>query len=343
MNEATRILLIYTGGTIGMVKSVQSEALKPFDFGSLEKTLPELTHIGCSIDFEVLSPVIDSSNMDEKVWASLAGIIESNYDDYDGFVILHGSDTMSYTASALSFMLENLDKPVILTGSQLPIGITRTDAKENLITSIEIAAKRNFKNGPMVPEVAVYFEYQLYRGNRTVKQSASHFEAFNSPNYPPLAEAGVELVFQPSHIAKPKKRPFAVKDQFDPSVMGIRLFPGLKVNQLSYQLENPGVRCFIIETFGSGNAPTDKAFITILEKAIKRGVHLINVTQCTSGRVQMGRYETSEQLLRIGMINGKDITFEAAITKAMYLLGQGWNGRSFKSRFEQNLRGELTE
>ncbi len=342
MSEWNKILLIYTGGTIGMVMSVESKALKPFDFGSLKDTLPELEHIGCTIDFEVLNPIIDSSNMSPAVWSKLARMIFDRYNDYDGFVILHGSDTMSYTASALSFMFENLGKPVILTGSQLPIGITRTDAKENLITSIEIASKRDLKGRPMVQEVAVYFEYQLYRGNRTVKHSASQFEAFTSPNFPSLAEAGVELVFQSNHILKPKKKPFHLHESFDNSVVGIRLFPGLGAEQLTHLINVPNIKCVILETYGSGNASTEHSFINVLKEAIKKGVHLVNVTQCSAGRVQMGRYEASEQLLKIGMINGKDITFEAAITKAMYLLGQGWNKRSFKSRFEQNLRGELT-
>jgi L-asparaginase len=342
MSESNKILLIYTGGTIGMVMSVESKALKPFDFGSLKDTIPELEHIGCTIDFEVLNPIIDSSNMSPAVWSKLARMIRDRYNDYDGFVILHGSDTMSYTASALSFMFENLEKPIILTGSQLPIGITRTDAKENLITSIEIAARRDYKNRPMVPEVAVYFEYHLYRGNRTIKQSASQFEAFASPNFPALAEAGVELVFQSSIIRKPRKKEVHLNDSFDNAVVGIRLFPGLGVEQLDHLISVPNIKCVVLETYGSGNASTDKAFLAVLQKAVKKGIHLVNVTQCSSGRVQMGRYEASEELLKIGMINGKDITFEAAITKAMYLLGQGWNKRSFKSRFEQNLRGELT-
>ncbi len=343
MSRTPRILLFYTGGTIGMVKSPNSPALMPFDFGDLEVILPELEHIGCSIDFEVLDPIIDSSNMQPAVWARLAIDIYNRLDDYDGFVVLHGSDTMAYTASALSFMFEHLNKPAVFTGSQLPIGITRTDAKENLITSIEIAAAKGFRGKPLVQEVCIYFEYHLYRGNRTTKQSASRFEAFDSPNYPALAEAGVDLKFEENYLMKAPKLPVHLHTDLDTNVIGIKLFPGMQAKHLKHMLDTPGLKCAVIETFGSGNAPTAEPFIESLREAQENGVHLVNVTQCLRGRVQMGRYESSEALLDLGMVTGKDLTFEAAVTKAMYLLGQGWDGRSFKKRFEKSLRGELTD
>lgn len=343
MSKSPRILLLYTGGTIGMVKSPTSPALIPFDFGTLEDTLPELEHIGCAVDFEVLNPIIDSSNMQPAVWARLAIEIYNRLDEYEGFVVLHGSDTMAYTASALSFMFEHLDKPVIFTGSQLPIGITRTDAKENLITSIEIASAKSVRGRPLVQEVCIYFEYHLYRGNRTTKQSASQFEAFDSPNYPALAEAGVDLKFEKTHLRKTPKLPVHLHTDLDTNVIGIKLFPGLQVKHLEHMLNTPGLKCAVIETYGSGNAPTSDSFVSALKGAQERGIHLVNVTQCLRGRVEMGRYEASEALLELGMVSGKDLTFEAAITKAMYVLGQGWNGRSFKKRFEKSLRGELTD
>lgn len=343
MSTSPRILLLYTGGTIGMVKSPTSPALIPFDFGDLEATLPELAHIGCSIDFEVLEPIIDSSNMQPAVWARLAIEIYNRLNQYDGFVVLHGSDTMAYTASALSFMFEHLNRPIIFTGSQLPIGITRTDAKENLITSIEIAARKNLRGKPLIHEVCIYFEYHLYRGNRTTKQSASQFEAFVSPNYPPLGEAGVDLKFEKNYLMKAPRLPIHLHTDLDTNVVDIKLFPGMQAKHLRHMLETPGLKCAVIETFGSGNAPTAQPFLDALKEAKDRGVHLVNVTQCVRGRVQMGRYEASEALIDMGVVSGKDLTFEAAITKAMFLLGQGWDGRSFKKRFEKSLRGELTE
>ncbi|QTN38025.1 asparaginase [Cryomorphaceae bacterium] len=343
MSEQPRILLIYTGGTIGMVQSPSSPALIPFDFGDLEATLPELAHIGCSLDFEVLQPIIDSSNMQPAYWARLAIEIYNRMDQYDGFVVLHGSDTMAYTASALSFMFEHLHKPIIFTGSQLPIGITRTDAKENLITSIEIASQKSLRGVPLVQEVCIYFEYHLYRGNRATKMSASHFEAFASPNYPALAEAGVDLHFEKSQMLKAPKLPLHLHTDLDTNVIGIKLFPGMQAKHLAHMLETPGLKCAVIETFGSGNAPTAEPFLETLREAQDRGLHLVNVTQCLRGRVQMGRYEASEFLMELGMVTGKDITFESAVTKAMFVLGQGWDGRSFRKRFEKNLRGELTD
>ena len=334
MSFTPRILLLYTGGTIGMVKSLTSTALIPFDFGHLEDTLPELEHIGCTVDFEVLEPIIDSSNMQPAVWARLAIEIYNRIDEYDGFVVLHGSDTMAYTASALSFMFEHLNKPIIFTGSQLPIGITRTDAKENLITSIEIAAQKGLKGIPLVQEVCIYFEYHLFRANRTTKQSASQFEAFVSPNYPSIVEAGVDLKFERNYLLKAPKHPVHLHTEIDSNVIGIKLFPGMQAKHLNHLLDIPGLKCAIIETFGSGNAPTAEPFLDSLREAYEKGVHLVNVSQCLRGRVQMGRYEASEALLELGMVSGKDLTFEAAITKAMYLLGQGWDGRSFKKRFE---------
>ena len=285
MEKKTNILLIYTGGTIGMVKDFKTGALKAFNFNELIKNLPELNHLDCQLKGISFENPIDSSNMNPKHWMTIAKIIQNHYDEYDGFVVLHGSDTMSYSASALSFMLENLTKPVIFTGSQLPIGDLRTDAKENLITSIQIAALCE-NDKPVVQEVGLYFEYKLYRGNRTTKISAEHFEAFTSLNYPALVESGVHLnVNYPSLLGHIKKdKAFKVHMNMDTNVAILKLFPGLNQSVLECILNTKGLKALVLETYGAGNAPTDEWFLEALEKAIAQGLHIINVTQCSGGR-----------------------------------------------------------
>lgn len=343
MERKTKIQMIYTGGTIGMVKDYDSGVLKPFNFKKLLKNIPELAQLDCTIDSVSFDNPIDSSNMNIEHWIAITEIIEANYDSYDGFVVLHGSDTMSYSASAISYMLENLGKPVIFTGSQLPIGDLRTDAKENLITSIQIAALRQ-NNEPMIQEVGLYFEYKLYRANRTTKLNAEHFQAFASLNYPPLAESGVHLKVHKENLFIPNRlKKLVVHKRMDDSVAILKLFPGMNRSVLKGVLNIPNLKALVLETYGSGNAPTAGWLIEDLKKALFGGLHIVNVSQCSGGSVIMGQYETSKHLQQLQVINGKDITTEAAITKLMYLLGTNVSDKLFKTLFETSLRGEVKE
>lgn len=342
MQSKPNILLIYTGGTIGMMKDFETGALKAFNFAKLLNKIPELKQLDCNIETISFDQPIDSSNMNPLKWRKIAEMIEDNYDSFDGFVVLHGSDTMSYSASALSFMLENLNKPVVFTGSQLPIGDLRTDAKENLITAIQIASLQN-KNKAVVNEVCLYFEYKLYRGNRTTKINAEHFNAFTSPNYPPLAESGVHLKIN-SELLLPKSvsKKIIVHKEFDDNIVVVKMFPGINEPVLSAILNIPNLKGMVLETYGSGNAPTEQWFISLLKKAIKKGLHIVNVTQCSGGSVRMGQYETGTTLQKIGVISGKDATTEAAVTKLMYLVGQQVAANVFKTIYETSIRGELS-
>lgn len=339
--QNSKILLIYTGGTIGMIKDYETGVLRAFEFENIYHRIPELSHLDCVIDSVSFEKAIDSSDMNPRHWVNIAETIENNYDVYDGFVVLHGSDTMSYSASALSFMLENLAKPVIFTGSQLPIGDLRTDAKENLITSIQLAAlKENGKS--VIQEVGLYFEYKLYRGNRTTKINAENFQAFVSMNYPTLAESGVHLKVNKQHLLRSEGRQsLKVWKEFDQNVAVVKLFPGITEKILNGFFDIPDLKAVILETYGSGNAPTEKWFLNSIEKAIQKGIHIVNVTQCSRGSVILGKYEASEHLRRMGIINGKDITTEAAVTKMMILLKKIVSDNSLKIRFEENICGEI--
>ena len=342
-NNANSVLMIYTGGTLGMVYDSKSKSLVPFDFDQILINVPELQRLDFELTTLTLPKPIDSSNIKPETWLELARIIKDNFESYDAFVVLHGTDTMAYTASAMSFLLENLSKPVILTGAQLPIGVARTDARENLITALEIASAK-INGRPVVPEVAVYFNSYLLRGNRAKKKESSQFNAFRSENYPPLAEVGVTIDFNfPFILPYRPDLPLILHENLDEQVVILKLFPGINQKIIHNILTTNGLRGVVLETYGAGNAPSDDWFLEELHHAIKNGVVIFNVSQCDGGRVLQGHYQTSSKLKAIGVSSGSDITTEAAITKMMFLLAQETEPERVKYRLEKNICGEMGE
>src|SRR5690606_22751139 len=334
------IFIIYTGGTIGMVKDAETGTFVPFDFELIARNLPDLERVDYKLTVHSFSPIIDSSNMNPTIWLEMAEIIRDNHDRYDGFVILHGSDTMSFSASILSFMLEGLQKPVILSGSQLPIGEFRTDARENMMTALEIAsAKENGKS--IVQEVCILFDNKLFRGNRSFKYNSAKFEAFRSPNYPVLAEAGIHLKYNFDALMNNSEKEFISHNHLDNRVAVLKLFPGISASTIQAIL-NADARSIVMETFGSGNTTTEKWFLDLLSDAIRQGKNILNISQCKLGTVELGRYETSQGLKAIGVLKGYDMTFEAAVTKLMYLQGELVDQDAVAYWVEKDLRGELT-
>lgn len=338
-----RILIIYTGGTIGMIENPDTRALEPFDFNHLVENVPKLKLLDIEIEsFEFRNP-IDSSSMTPDHWKDIAKVISDHYDRYDGFVVLHGTDTMAYTASALSFMLQGLDKPVIITGSQLPIGDVRTDGEENLITALQIAARRDQSGHQMVREVAILFEDYLWRGNRATKHSSDNFNAFSSNNYPPLASIGLGIHFNESSLMRQENTPpLCVKYDMDTNVMYMDLFPGITENIVRHFLSTPGIKGIVMKTFGSGNGPTEKWFTDALKEAINKDIVVVNISQCSNGSVSEVKYSAGLGIFEAGAIPGKDLTSEAAITKLMHLFGQGLSAKEVKKKMLQPIAGELT-
>lgn len=336
------VLIIYTGGTIGMVNDPETGALCPFNFEQIAKAVPEIKEFGFTIDSYTLPEIIDSSDIQPKVWAELCQIIIDNYDKYNGFVILHGTDTMAYSASALSFMLNNLSKPVIFTGSQLPIGTIRTDGRENLVAALEIAAAE-IEGKAIVPEVCILFGAKLFRGNRTTKADAESFDAFQSFNYPPLAEIGIHIHYNYSAIDySPRQGNISAETKMDTHIAVLKLFPGIRPELIDSIIQTPGLRGLILETYGSGNAPTNEHFLRKIKEAQEKGIFIYNVTQCQGGSVEMGRYETSREMTACGVISGHDITIEAAVCKMMLLLEKYNDPNEIKKYLNSPIRGEIT-
>ena len=341
----SKVLLISTGGTITMVRDKASGALVPADMETFKAYMPELFLAGeIQVDIEAFTPQIDSSDIGPQIWEQVARMVVTHYDEYDGFVVLHGTDTMSYSASALSFMLENLSKPVVFTGSQLPVGVLRSDAKENLLTAIEIAAAKDEDGNAIVPEVTIYFEDRLFRANRTTKRNAEHFSAFNSYNYPALAKAGVHITYQPHLVHySDLSQPLRLHTKFDTNVAVLKLFPGIQPAVVRAILRTRGLKGVVLETFGAGNAPSDKWLYRELKAAVEKGIIIVNKTQCNTGSVEMGLYAVSLNLMKAGVLSGYDITTEALLTKMMLLLGENPDDTAIVRRLlGEDLCGEIT-
>lgn len=342
MSNKKGILVIYTGGTIGMVRRAEDNVLAPVDFSQITRHVPELQRFDFPIDAHAFDPPLDSSNMDIGIWGELARIIQRNYTKYDGFVILHGTDTMSYSASALSFMLEDLCKPVIFTGAQLPIGTMRTDGKENLITSVEIAAAQ-VKGQPIVQEVCIYFEFKLHRGNRTTKNNAEAFNAFRSYNFPFLGEAGTEITYREDLLLhSEQKGELGVSATLENNIVSAQLFPGINPANLHALTSIPGIRALLLQTYGSGNAPNQAWFLDFIAQTTGRGIIVLNISQCKMGTVQMKKYQTGKGLLERGVVSGRDMTYEAAVTKLMYALGKEKGPEQAKQLLHTSLKGEMS-
>lgn len=335
-----RVLIIYTGGTFGMTYD-QDGVLIPFDFALILEHLPTLRNLALELTVISFENPIDSSNISPDHWQALANIISKNHETHDGFVVLHGTDTMAFTASALSFMLDGLSKPVIFTGAQLPISEPRSDARENLITALDIASAKK-EGRPLVPEVCIYFDYELLRGNRSKKVESMQFDAFDSGNYPPLAKAGVKIDYNFAYIRQASSNRLKLRTKIDPNISILKLFPGISAATVEAILNTKNLKAVILETYGSGNAPTSPALINALKGAIDRGIIVLNISQCSGGMVTQGRYETSRELLRIGVIGGADMTTEAAVTKLMILLAENGNSAT-RELIGKSLAGELTE
>ncbi len=335
-----KILIIYTGGTIGMIKDDEGSLL-PFTFENLQNYIPLLESFPAEIDSYSFEPLIDSSDADTNFWLELSNVVVLNYFKYDGFVILHGSDTMAYTASALSFLLENLTKPVILTGSQLPLGLLRTDGRENIIAAIELASMQKDEK-PLIQEVCIYFEDNLYRGNRTSKTSAEKFDAFQSPNYPQLAHVGTDINVFEDLLFRTKIDFMMQHKELCNDIAIIKLFPGIQAKTIKSILDTPDLKGLILETYGSGNAPTDEKIVSLFEEAINKGIIILNITQCTTGKVRQGKYATSKRLKKMGVISGKDMTTEAAVAKLMFLLAKDFSKKEIEKLLTISLRGEIS-
>lgn len=342
-NSRVNILMIYTGGTIGMKENPTSHSLEPLDFNHLLESVPKINKLDFEVDHFQFETPLDSSAINPSHWKLMSEVIRDNYDKYDGFVILHGTDTMAYTASALSYMLNNLTKPVIITGSQLPIGEVRTDGEENLITALQVAATKDASGNPMVQEVAILFNNYLWRGNRSTKHSSDNFNAFQSNNYPALAHMGLGISFNQEALMRNRSgEPFYVKNNVDTNVIYMDLFPGICKAAVTHLLSTPGLKGVVMKTFGSGNGPTDEWFIEAIKDAVERGIVVVNVTQCPIGSVLPMRYVTGLRLTQAGVVPGHDLTSEAAITKLMYLFGQNYSSDEVKRLMETSLCGEIT-
>ncbi len=345
MTQKSALLLIYTGGTIGMKQDMKDLTLKPFDFSQILDEVPEIRKFAFKIDTYSFEPPIDSSDVEPSLWQDLARLIKDKYEDYDGFIILHGTDTMSYSASALSFMLDGLTKPVIFTGSQLPIGVPRTDGKENLISAVEIASAKDKDGHPAVPEVCVCFDSLLMRGNRSTKVNSEVFRAFQSPNFPPLAEAGINIRYNNEYIRKPNDwyQSLTINTELDTRVSILKIHPGITPEVVRNILCGKDTRAIIMETYGSGNAPTRDWFLDIVKESSAMNKIIVNVTQCLAGTVNMNIYANGKALERAGVIDGYDSTTESALAKLFYLMGKSRDNEWVKAMMGRNLKGEISK